>query len=111
MGKIYVLYEITDNIAVVTTEVTNLNIVGDALRSRFVEVEDIPFVPNQLGKNSRKCLNLDTSTLFYDYVDRALTPEEKIEQLETELTVSKEDNISNMLAITELYEMILGGGA
>lgn len=38
-----------------------------------------------------------------------ITPEKRIEQLESELAVAKEDNVSNMLAITELYEMILGG--
>jgi XkdW protein len=35
---------------------------------------------------------------------------EKNEQLEKELAVTKEDNIANMLAITEIYEMMLGGG-
>ncbi|KZE67000.1 hypothetical protein AWM68_19865 [Fictibacillus phosphorivorans] len=35
---------------------------------------------------------------------------EKNEQLEKELAITKEDNIANMLAITEIYEMVLGGG-
>jgi hypothetical protein len=39
------------------------------------------------------------------------TSEEKIQQLEAELAIAKEDNISNMLAITEIYELMLGGGA
>jgi XkdW protein len=35
---------------------------------------------------------------------------EKNEQLEKELAITKEDSIANMLAITEIYEMMLGGG-
>jgi hypothetical protein len=61
----------------------------------------------------RAILKYDTTnkTLYYEYEDRPFTPEEKIQQLESELAISKEDNVSNMLAITELYELILGGTA
>lgn len=33
--------------------------------------------------------------------------EEKIKQLESELALAKEDSVSNMLAITEVYELLL----
>ncbi|WP_416730315.1 XkdW family protein [Fictibacillus sp. JL2B1089] len=32
------------------------------------------------------------------------------EQLKLEVATAKEDNISNMMAITEIYELMLGGG-
>lgn len=56
-------------------------------------------------------LYFDGNTFNYIYQDIPISTEDKIRELEIELKVSKEDNVSNMLAITELYELILGGGA
>ncbi len=53
--------------------------------------------------------NSDTEELFYEYEDAPPSEVDRISELERELLVSKEDNVSNMLAITELYELILGG--
>jgi hypothetical protein len=74
-----------------------------------IEVDSIP-EPEYISRKAEVLyINPDTKDMYYEYVDIPLNDAEKIQQLESELAISKEDNVSNMLAITELYEMILGG--
>jgi hypothetical protein len=83
----------------------------EELLSEGYLLDGIPAAEPPAGSIGVLKFDLKTEKLYYDYTDRPLTPEEEIQQLKSELAVSKEDNISNMLAITELYEMLLGGTA
>ncbi|WP_144700219.1 hypothetical protein [Fictibacillus phosphorivorans] len=80
------------------------------LESEGIFVDSIP-TPDTSNPKMIPELKYNGSALYYEYIERPLTPEDKIQQLESELAISKEDNVSNMLAITELYELILGGTA
>lgn len=79
------------------------------LEQMGILVEAVPEPEVREKHNPVFYVNPFTKEVWVEYEERLLTSEEKIQQLENELTISREDNISNMLAITELYEMILGG--
>ncbi|MBH0159107.1 hypothetical protein IHV10_22310 [Fictibacillus sp. 5RED26] len=102
---------VTSGIAPVIVECNEPETIPREDLLNWIEIEEIPEPVLQAGKTPNLYYNLETGQLFYEYSDRQLSPEERIQQLEAELTVSKEDNVSNMLAITELYELILGGTA
>jgi hypothetical protein len=82
----------------------------EELEMAGVFVDSLPIAEILEGKIPMLKINANNQ-LFYEYEDAPPSEADRISQLEKELAVSKADNISNMLAITELYELILGGGA
>ncbi|MBH0171009.1 hypothetical protein [Fictibacillus sp. 18YEL24] len=76
----------------------------------ILDMYDMPASDNTNGKLSILKINPSTNELYYEYIDRPLTSEERIKQLESELVLAREDSVSNMLAITEVYEMLLAQG-
>ncbi len=88
-----------------------LGMTKDELEHEGVLIESIPIPEKKEGLNSVMKYEPNTKNVFFEYLEVPKTEEEKIKQMESELATSKADNVSNMLAITELYEMILGGGA
>lgn len=49
---------------------------------KIVPDESIPPLPEtKTGKNAVLYINLETNQLWYEYVDRPLTPEEELQQL------------------------------
>lgn len=106
MSLIYVSYEMMDGVAVVTTQVTDINLVSESIRNNFIPVQPIPPAPNQIGKTARLCLDIESRELYYDYVDRPLTPEEKVQLLEQE-----NQELKNRIDLMQqaLDDLLLGG--
>lgn len=67
----------------------------EATRARGIEVAEVPQPEEIEGKIALPYVNPQTGEFWYEYVDRELTPEERIAQLEQ--------------ALLEL-SMVMGGG-
>jgi hypothetical protein len=82
-------------------ERNGLNKTEEELKSTGYLVESIP-PPDSTDTSKLPILkfNPDTSEFYYSYVTRPLTQEEKIDNIEVE-------NVTNMIALTEAYELIL----
>ncbi|HYF75456.1 MAG TPA: hypothetical protein VD757_02610 [Candidatus Nitrosocosmicus sp.] len=72
-----------------------------------VKVNSVPTPEDVVGKRPVPYVDLTTSQVYFEYVDRPLKPEEEIQQLKAENEQLKADNLTALEAIAELYEMIL----
>lgn len=81
----------------------------------WIEIKEKPSPVEQIGKTPHLFYNTETGQLFYEYEERSLTPEEKIQQLESALvemtTLAAEQeqrNLQNEQAIMELTTLVGG---
>jgi hypothetical protein len=100
------LGKITNNVASVDVQVFEPSILPENERENFIEVEEIPTSEIIPGKMPILMYNLETNELFYEYVDRPLTPEEKLQLLEQE-----NEELKARIEVMQqaLDELLLGG--
>jgi hypothetical protein len=105
---IYVTYErITDEKAIVRQYI-NLDYVEKPVGVEGFEIAEIPQPPiPPIGKEVQTFVNPITKDFFYEYTDRPLKPEEKIQLLEQE-----NEELKARIEVMQqaLDELLLGGG-
>lgn len=91
----------TDTKAKVTLIHYRPELLDEELKETGVFVEDfsIPNPEEQVGKASILYINPETKELWYEYVDRLLTPEEELQQLKDRLALMQQ----------ALDDLLLGG--
>ncbi|MDQ0876752.1 hypothetical protein QFZ77_005411 [Paenibacillus sp. V4I3] len=68
-----------------------------------IEVSSVPPYPNlDSGKEAKQFIRISTKEIYYEIFNRPLNIEEQVAEL-------SDQNIDTMLAITEIYEMLIGG--
>ncbi|KXG09958.1 hypothetical protein AT864_01518 [Anoxybacillus sp. P3H1B] len=100
------LGKITNNVASVDVQVFDPSILPENELENYIEVGEIPTSEVIAGKMPILMYNLETNELFYEYVDRPLTPEEKLQLLKQE-----NQDLKERIEITQqaLDDLILGG--
>lgn len=84
---------------------------------RYIETENLPGRPyDRVGYHLQLYANMDTKEVWWDYlkVEEAVEPEasesaESTESLVAQIASLQNDNLATMLAITEIYEAMIGG--
>lgn len=89
----------------------------EELREEGILLDDIPKPERVEGKIPVPYYNPETNTVYYEYVDRPLTPEEKAEQLEQAMIETsillaelEQKERLNEQAILELSMLLAEGG-
>jgi hypothetical protein len=95
-----------NNVASVDVQVFDPSILPENELENYIEVEEIPTPEMIAGKTPVLMYNVQTNELYYEYIDRQLTPEEKLQLLEQE-----NQELKNRIEIMQqaLDDLILGG--
>lgn len=102
-----IFFEKTDNTkAIVTTIHYQPGLLPQDVLANGVYVEEIPEPTMQEGKDPVLYYDIVTGDLYYEYVDRPLTPEEKMQLLEQE-----NQDLKNRVELMQqaLDGLLLGG--
>ena len=79
MKNIVVYFEnVSEDVGIVTM----LDMVEQSVVDRKIQriVKEVPQSEDRFGKFARMCIDLNNDILYYEYINRPLTPEEQLQQ-------------------------------
>jgi hypothetical protein len=103
----YIFYENLENNEAMVTKIVHIDdFATDEEKQAGKYFANIPQPEIQQGKLALLYINIETDELFYKYVDRPLTPEEKLQLLEQE-----NEELKARIEVMQqaLDELLLGG--